>query len=270
MSNKGIYTALSGAMAQSQRLDTIANNIANSSTTAFKKDEQTFREYLTAYEKVPDVIQVPKVPASIESFHHMQGGDKAYVDASGTYTDFSQGPLRGTGNPLDLALDGQGFFEVLTPQGVQLTRNGSFHMDVDGQLVNQRGYPVLREETSPGEPAQDRTIKISHRQMTVTFSGQIYENNRPVARISVIDVDKKEALQKMGNSLYQIKSNYQPTFSKAKAKVHQGHIEGSNVNIIREMTDMISATRAFESTQKAMKAFDEMNGQLAREVPRIR
>ena len=82
MSNKGIYTALSGAIAQSQRLDTIANNIANSNTTSFKKDAQTFREYVTAYEKTPDVINVPKIPASIESFYDMQGGDRGYVDSA--------------------------------------------------------------------------------------------------------------------------------------------------------------------------------------------
>ena len=98
MSSKGIYTALSGAMAQSSKLDTIANNLANVNTTSFKKDRQMFQEYLTAYEKNPDVIAVPRIPASVESFYDMQGGDKSYVDSAGTYTNFDQGGLKQTGN----------------------------------------------------------------------------------------------------------------------------------------------------------------------------
>ena len=112
MSTKGVYTALSGAMAQALKLDTIANNIANVNTPGFKRDQQIFREYLTANEKPPEVIQVPKVIASVESFYDMQGGDKSFVDPIGTYTDFSQGGLRHTGNALDLAIDGKGFFEI--------------------------------------------------------------------------------------------------------------------------------------------------------------
>ena len=110
MSSKGIYSALSGAMAQSQQLDTIANNIANANTPGFKGDKQTFKEYLTILEKAPDVNTVPKIPASIESFFDMQGTDKSYVVPDGTYTDHAQGGLRATGNSLDIALEGKGFF----------------------------------------------------------------------------------------------------------------------------------------------------------------
>ena len=144
MGTKGIYTAVSGAIAQGAKVDTIANNIANTNTTAFKKSKQIFNEYLTANEKVPDVIQVPRIPASIESFYDMQGGDKAYVNSAGTYTDFSQGTIKVTGNSLDAAIEGEAFFEVLTPQGVRLTRDGSFKRDVDGRLVTKQGHRVLR------------------------------------------------------------------------------------------------------------------------------
>src|SRR4051812_34118439 len=113
MSSKGIYTAVSGAVAQTQRLDQIANNLANVNTPAFKRDETVFREYLTSYERPPDVNTVPRVVASVESFYDMQGGDKGYVDSAGSFTDFSQGSLKTTGNPLDLAITGEGFFEVL-------------------------------------------------------------------------------------------------------------------------------------------------------------
>src|SRR3954465_15402012 len=109
MSTKGVYTALSGAIAQSERLDTIANNIANVNTPGFKKDKQIFQEYLTANEKPPALMNVPKVPASIESFYDMQGGDKSFVDSKGTFTDHTQGSVKHTGNKFDLALEGKGF-----------------------------------------------------------------------------------------------------------------------------------------------------------------
>ncbi|HEX4922791.1 MAG TPA: flagellar hook basal-body protein, partial [Bdellovibrionales bacterium] len=137
MSTKGVFTAVSGAMAQSARMDTIANNIANVNTPAFKKDGQLFREYLTSYEKQSDVIEAPRDPATIESFYNMQGGDKSYADNIGTYTDYTQGSLKQTGNPLDLALEGKGFFEVLTPQGIRYTRNGTFHQDAEGRVVTK-------------------------------------------------------------------------------------------------------------------------------------
>ena len=92
MSNKGIFTALSGAVAQSSRLDTLSNNIANVNTPGFKRDEQVFKEYLSAYEKAPDVIQVPKIPASIESFYDMQGGDRGCFPLQSIAVRAERGP----------------------------------------------------------------------------------------------------------------------------------------------------------------------------------
>lgn len=267
MSNKGIFTALSGAMAQSQRLDTIANNIANSNTTSFKKDQQVFKEYLTAAEKPPEVIQAPRVPASIESFYDMQGGDRGYVDSAGTYTSFEQGTIKPTGSPLDFAIQGDGFFEVLTPSGPQLTRNGIFRLNQSGQLVTKEGFPVLREGL--GQPAGGRVINLQSPNLTVSQTGEIYEGGQPIGRLSLVTVDNKDALEKVGNSLYRVKPNYNQALVAAnEAEVQQGFLEGSNVNIVQEMTDMISATRAFESTQKAIQAFDQMNQKLVTDVPR--
>ena len=267
MSSKGIFTALSGAIAQSQRLDTIANNIANANTTAFKKDQQTFYEYLTANEKMQNVIAVPRVPASIESFYDMQGGDRGYVDSSGTFTDFTQGQLRPTSSPLDMALEGKGFFEVLTPGGVKLTRNGQFKIDGSGSLVTQDGYPVLKEGTQPPE---QRRITLSGRNPTVSYAGDIYDNGNLVGRVSVVDVGNIDGLRKVGNSLYGFKDNYPAqTAPVADTKVQQGFLETSNVNIVDEMTKLISATRTFEANQKSMKAFDQMDDKLVNVVPKL-
>lgn len=268
MSSKGIYTALSGAMAQSQRLDTISNNIANSNTDSFKKDKQVFEEYLTANNKLPDVIQAPKIPASIESFYDMQSGDRGYVNSDGTYIDQSQGNLRSTGNPLDVALDGKGFFEVLTPRGVKYTRSGSFKIDGNGLLVTKQGYPVL--QAGQQDPEQ-RTIAVGSRNLTISYGGDVYENGELSGRLSVVEVDNPDALKKEGQALYALKPNYGAQILPAtEAQVHQGFIESSNVNIVEEMTDMIQASRSFESTQKAIKAFDMLDGKLVNEVGRVR
>lgn len=266
--SKGIYSSLSGAMAQNQRLETIANNIANSSTTGFKKDTTAFSEYVTANEKAPDVIAVPRIPASTESFYDMQGGDKAYVNSSGTYADFSQGALKNTGNTFDLALEGEGFFEVSTPQGVRYTRNGSFKVDGEGRLVNSEGHLVLGEGAG-ADPAQ-RAIKVSGRNVTISFAGEVYDGQQLAGRLSVVNFQNKDALQKQGNSMFGIKPLYNVTPQAVNdAKIHQGFVEMSNINIVEEMTDMISATRAFEANQAAMKAHDSLDEKLVNEVPRI-
>jgi flagellar basal-body rod protein FlgG len=267
--SKGIFTAVSGAVAQSAKLDTIANNLANVNTPGFKRDAQMFREYLTSYEKEPGTITVPRVPASIESFYDMQGGDKSYVDLNGTFTDFTQGGLRQTGNRLDVAIEGQGFFEVGTPDGVRLTRNGSFTIDGNGRLVTKQGFPVLREGTPGSDPAS-REIRLTGSDVAVSAEGEIYENGQSAGRLSLVDVGNKDALSKVGQSLFGFRPNLNPNLSIAKeAKCQQGMIEGSNVNIVREMTDMIAATRTFESTQKAIQAYDQMAGKAVNEVPKV-
>ncbi len=267
--SKGIFTAVSGAIAQSAKLDTIANNLANVNTPGFKRDSQLFREYLTSYEKEPGVITVPRVPASIESFYDMQGGDKSYVDLNGTHTDFSQGGLRQTGNKLDAAIEGTGFFEVLTPEGPRLTRAGSFNVDGEGRLVTKQGYPVLKDG-GLGQPPQGREIKLQSANVVISPSGEVFDAGQSVGRLSVLNVGNKDAVQKTGQNLFAFRDNLEPQLSVAQdAKIHQGFVETSNVNVVREMTDMIAATRTFESTQKAIQAYDQMNGKVVNEVPKL-
>lgn len=268
MSSKGIFSALSGAIAQEKRLDTISNNIANSNTSSFKKDQQVFNEYLTANEKPPDVIQVPRIPATTESFFNNQGGDRAYVDASGSYTDHSQGALKNTGNPLDVAIEGRGFFEVLTPNGVRFSRNGHMKIDGQGRLVTREGHPVL--SAGIGQDPAQRLIRLNGtRNLTISAQGEVYQGGELAGRLSVVDFPNLDALQKQGNSLYAKKALYEGEAIGADGfEIHQGFAEMSNVNIVEEMTEMIAATRAFESNQKAIKAYDKMDEKLVNEVPR--
>lgn len=264
MSTKGIYTALSGAMAQNQKMDTIANNLANVGTTGFKKDQQVFQEYLTAYEKAPDANTVPRVTASIESFYDLAGGDKSFVDTAGTFTDFSQGPIKPTGGALDIAIEGNGFLEVQTNLGTRMTRNGSLSINNQGVLVTKEGHPVLLEGGQPAQLTAGGSVNI-------TADGTLFQNNQQIGKLSIVGVEPAQALRKGGGSLYGLKENMNPTIVRnPSVKVHQGALEGSNVNIVKEMTDMIATTRAFENTQKAIKAFDEMDEKLVNSVPQLR
>jgi flagellar basal-body rod protein FlgF len=271
MSTKGIYTALSGAMAQTLKMDTIANNIANVNTTGFKRDQQTFGEYLTAVEKEQQVMNVPRVPASIESFYDMNGGDKSFVDSAGTYTNFEQGSLKTTGGKLDVALDGPGFFEISTPQGIRLTRAGNFTIDGNGQLVNKDGNPVLLESAdgvdlsgADSQSLEQRTVKFSGKdQVYISDAGEVFDGETKMGKLSVLNVLNSESLQKVGNNNYDFKPNMAPQVVAVKnPSMKQGFIEASNVNIIHEMTDMIMAQRVFEGTQKAMKTYDDMADKL--------
>ena len=259
VSTKGVYTALSGAMAQSLKLDTIANNIANVNTPGFKRDQQVFNEYLTANEKSPTVIQVPRVPASIESFYDMQGGDKSYVDSKGTFTDFSQGSLKHTGNPLDVALDGPGFFEISTPSGVRLMRSGNFTLNGQGELVTKDGNPVLRSGGEGADPAS-RTFKVSgQNQISINDKGEVFDGTESMGKLSLVNILNPDCLQKVGNSMYNFKANMAPQMVNLQnPSLRQGFVEMSNVNVVQEMTDMIMTNRIFESTQKAISTYDTM------------
>lgn len=268
MSTKGIYSALSGAIAQSQKLDTIANNIANVNTPAFKRDQQIFNEYLTANEKEPSVMQVPRIPASIDSFYDMQGADKSFVDTKGTFTDFSQGSLKNTGNPLDVAIDGKGFFEVATPSGVKFTRNGSFTLDGQGQLVTKEGYPVLKN-SPPGTPPEARVLRVNGTGLGLSINdqGEVIEGADSIGQLSLINVAEADSLMKAGGSLYDFRNGKNPEITNVQyPSLKQGFLEMSNINIVKEMTDMISAHRVFESTQKAIQAYDRMSEKITNVV----
>jgi flagellar basal-body rod protein FlgG len=258
-------------MAQSDKLDTIANNLANVDTPAFKRDEQVFREYLSAYEKQPDVIEAPKVPASVESFYPINGADKSYVDSAGTSTSFSQGSLQITNNPLDMAIEGDGFFEVMTTNGPRLTRNGSFTLNAQGELVTKQGFPVMLEE-QPGQPVQNRFIRLGNSDSwSVSPYGDLMVNNEAIGKLSLLTAENKDVFQKEGSSLYKLRETIASPLMPAKnMKLHQGAIEKSNVNIVIEMTDMIKTTRVVETKQKAIQAYDAMNGKMVNEVSKLR
>lgn len=259
MALKGVYTALSGAIAQSHKMDTIANNIANVNTPGYKRDELTFQEYLTANEKEQSAMNVPRIPASIESFYDMQGGDKSYVDLKGTFTDHSQGSLRHTGNRFDVAIEGKGFFEVMTPQGVRLTRAGNFTLDGNGRLVTKEGHPVLRAGGAGEDPAARVFTLTDSSAIHISDRGEISQGDEQLGQLSLVEVADVDSIQKIGNAMYGFKPNMAAEVTAVeRPSVKPGFLEMSNVNIVKEMTDMITTNRVFETTQRAISTYDQM------------
>ncbi len=292
----GLWTAVSGAAAQAHAVDTVANNLANSDTMAFKKDQPAFKEYLSTLERDKESVDVPRGPIKDKDFYPLEGRDQSFVVVNGTHTDFRQGNLRVTNSPMDLALDGKGFLEVSTPAGIRYTRHGSLKMATDGRLVTAEGYPVLASQPgglaqiqgqvqgqAPGGVGADqgglaqqdpsvaaRFINLRDRgTISVGESGEVYAGDQLVAKLSVAEFQTQNGLRKVGNHLFE---NRDPANRIADAKntiIRQGVLETSNVNPIEEMTNLIKANRLFEQDLKAMKTYGELMGREANDVGKL-
>ncbi len=272
---KNIWVPLSGQIAQQRKVETIANNIANANTAGFKKDRLAFKEHLTALTKGADIVDLPRKEWSPDDFYRSQGAENAFVKVDGSYTDFEQGPLSPSHNPLDLALFGKGFFEVLTPTGVRFTRKGNFSISKDGELVTEQGYKLLGKvaeqtdetETPTEQTIQQRIIKIPDTsKVTISKEGEIYNKSGKLADISVVEFKDLHALRKQGHSLFI--NNAQDNLQRAEVRttVNQGFVEGSNVNAIKEMSELINAHRHFENIQKAISTYDQISGKIANDI----
>jgi len=261
--DKGIYTALSGTIAKSHEIELIANNLANASTPGFKRDTGTFHEYLPEIRKAD---QVGSLQSDIQA-HVMQNGrtvgDKSFVEMDGVYTSFRQGTIRRTSRPLDVALNGKGFFEILTPSGIRYTRQGNLNRSSDGFLVTSNGFHVL--SSGDGPPAQ-RLINIGNRSIQIDGQGNIYQNGAQVSSLGIQEFEATQWLEKVGNSYFQNKHDKNLKATVTETNVRQGFIEGSNVNPIREMTKLIQATRAYESSLQAINTFNLVDGKSVNEI----
>lgn len=276
---KNIWVPLSGQVAQQRKVETIANNVANANTVGFKKDQLVFKEHLTALTQGLTDIDVPRKEFSPADFYHTQGAENAMVAVDGSYTIHEQGQLTPTGNPLDLGLKGDGFLEVLTPTGVRFTRKGNLSINRDGELVNDQGYRILsalnatpealREPAAVGSfPApEERVVKIpTNAKVTISLDGEILTREGSVGKLSIVEFADKHALKKEGNSLFITPDEANIIRTDIKTSVNQGFLEGSNVNAIEEMSELIKAHRHFESIQKAINAYDSISGKAANDI----
>jgi flagellar basal-body rod protein FlgF len=246
-----VSSILSGARAQELRLEVLSNNMANISTVGFKEDR---------------VFRIPSTPSSVgESVPGVSTKDTSIDNLSslpvGTFTNFDQGQLKETGNALDVGLEGEGFFSVQTPHGIQYTRKGNFVLNSDGTLVTQEGYPVQGKRG--GE------IQISGQEVFVDASGAIIVDGAEVDTLKVVDFQNKKELLKNGDSLYSpINPNDQGSPAE-KTLVRQGAIEGSNVDSIKIMTEMIEVMRGYESYQKVLQSLNDTNSKAVNDLGKL-
>lgn len=280
---KNIWVPLSGQIAQQRKVETIANNIANANTAGYKKDRLVFKEHLTALTKGMEDIDIPSKEFSPDDFYHTQGAENALVKVDGSYTDFEQGSLQPTNNPLDLALFGKGFFEVLTPNGVRYTRKGNFTVSKDGELVTDRGFKLLSVPQASGSQGGDdaasiqadndpasRAIRIPPgTKLSISKEGEVFTNQGVIGKVSVVEFNDLHALRKQGSALFINNANDNLKRENVTTTVNQGFMEGSNVNAIHEMSELIKAHRHFENIQKAISTYDSISGKAANDISKF-
>ena len=229
MENAG-YIALSREMVLLRQLDIIANNIANSNTTAFRGEKALFEEFL--------------IPSS-------QGQEISFVSDYGVLRNLAEGDFRPTGAPLDLAISGPGYFVVDTEAGTRYTRNGHFRLDAEGTLITPEGHPVLDDNDRP------IVIDSGQSEITITADGTIstpgLEEDSP--RLQLVQFENEQKLRKTGGSYYSTNETPLPAET---ARIVQGTIEGSNVKPIVEMTDMIRVLRSYQSVKGMLDGQHEL------------
>lgn len=277
---KNIWVPLSGQIAQQRKVETIANNIANANTAGFKKDSLVFKEHLTALTKGADNIDLPRKEWKPDDFYRSQGGENAFVKVDGSYTNFSQGALTPTHNPFDLALFGKGFFEVKTPNGVRFTRQGTFTISKDGELVTNNGFKLLAEAQKDDSQAGDKAALAANEKdidqrliklppgakVSISKEGEIFSSQGKIGKISIVEFKDMHALRKQGQSLFINNAKDNIKRSDITTSVNQGFIEGSNVNAIKEMSELINAHRHFENIQKAINNYDQLSGRIVNDI----
>ncbi len=243
---KGLYTIHTGLRNEQNRMDIMTNNLANASTVGFKKEGSTSQAFgdILAY-KVKDAS------VGLENIQRV-GVNNPGVKIGENYTDFSQGSFRITDNTFDMALSGEGFFavEYMNNQGeidTKYTRAGNFTLDIDGYLMTKDGDYVLG--------SNDQRIQVNTlTDATVDKSGNIYQDGKLIAQVKVVDFQDYNYLEKYGDTYYQPVEG--AAFIESDADVISGYLEMSNVQIVSEMVNMISITRAYETNQKIMQTYD--------------
>ena len=255
---RALYTAASGMSAQQQNIDNVAHNLANVNTTGFKKSRIEFEDL------VYDQTRVPGAPTSATAEAPIGLETGLGVRVVATARDFARGNLKSSSGPLDLAIEGDGFFQVQMPTGdTGYTRAGSFHLNGEGALVTSEGYQV---EPQISIPANATSISISKDGIvSVAIPGQ--SGAQQVGTLELASFQNSAGLRAMGSNLFlSSTASGEPQVgapgSDARGSVVQGFTEDSNVSVVEEMVNMILGQRAYEANSKVIKAADEMLAQV--------
>ncbi|HRU40059.1 MAG TPA: flagellar basal-body rod protein FlgF [Candidatus Goldiibacteriota bacterium] len=261
----GLYTAASGLIAQAQQQDVIANNLSNVNTTGYKKDTAIYMPFPTVFlNRINDEKNPMPGGGFIDAVTPIgMTGRGVQLISDGVVPKITEeGSFIQTDNALDMAIKGNAMFVVMTPQGIKYTRDGSFTLDSEGMLVTKNGYPVMGER---GE------IHIEGKDIRVDDSGRIYADKNELDTLRLAVFTKEDALRKQGDNLFYLlggdglSEDYEP----GEVSVKQGYLESSNVNVVREMVDMITSYRAYEASQKAIQAHDQTLSKAVNDVGHI-
>lgn len=227
-----LYLVYSGLQSRADALDVLSHNLANLQSVGYKKQRFAFeiRDVLTA-------------PGASEIARATNGP----LVRTGARVDFSAGELTETGNPLDLALAGDGFFAVLTPAGVRYTRNGHFQLDGDGRLVDTSGYPVLANDPQP------REITLPTGSVEVSPAGQISVDGIAVATLKVVTFQDLAGMKALGGGLFEPPQGARE-LPPQELRVLQGYLEASNVDPVAQVMEMVSLMRSFEILSQAARS----------------
>ncbi len=246
-----MYSALFGALSTEKRLDLSANNLANVNTTGYKRDRVSFEDTFLRYAHDYHVDPRGNIRAK-ELFPRADLIAKPRLAQQ--QIDFSQGALQLTGNPLDLAIQGQGFFKVAGPGGTAYTRNGAFHRSAEGMLVTDQDLPVLGN----GGPIQ----LPEGADISVDGAGAIYVDGAQVGQLDVVRVQNPDALKKYGANLYMPQDGatiQEGPAEEAETQVAQGYLEKPNVEVVEEMVNMIETQRTYEAYQKVISGTNDLD-----------
>ena len=241
-------SAASGIRARMESLELLANNIANQATAGYKADQEAYSLYV-APEAWEDYRGGPEEPATLPVVERQ-------------WTDFSQGTLTPTGNSLDLALSGRGFFVVEGAAGPLYTRNGSFRVNPSGRLETQEGYAVLNPS---GQPIQlDPQLPLE-----IDKLGEVYQDNALVAQIAVAELQDTSQLQKRAGTYFAVQGVQPGMASTGSVDVHQGKLEAGNTSPAEAAVRLVNVMRQFEMLQRAVQIGSEMNRRAADDVARV-
>jgi flagellar basal-body rod protein FlgF len=244
--DSGFYAACTALLARSQALDSIANNLANTSTPGYRAEHNVFRALLATSSALPS--------------SGLNYAVNNYSVLGGSELDLSQGNLDHTGNDLDFAIQGQGFFVAQTDSGKVFTRNGNFHVSAKGQLVTGSGDPVLGENGRP--------IPIVGAPVTVSPDGTISVNGALAGKLKVVNFPAGTPIDSLGKTYYSAPEK--SAIPAPQASVQQGSLESSNVNPVSSAVELVTVQRYAELMQRALSLFHtDMNQVAAQEIPRV-
>jgi flagellar basal-body rod protein FlgF/flagellar basal-body rod protein FlgG len=243
--NSGYYAACTGLMSRTQALDTIANNLANVSTAGFRATHNVFSSMLAS--------------ADNASLSVLNQDANDYGILSGTELDTTQGALVRTGNDLDFAVEGPGYFAVQTANGTEYTRGGNFRVSPQGQLITAAGDTVLGE---------NGPIAIVGEPVTVSTDGTISVNGAISGRLKMVEFAPKTAIQSAGGTYYTAPAG--SAVAATKTQVRQGMLESSNVNPVTSVVELITAQREVETMRRVLTMFNtELDKTAAQDLPRV-